>query len=144
MQWWLGSMKQGAYFLNNPCPILRRGLIHTLSWFIATRRGRVLHLLALPWLLLLAWLTSVAWFLTDDAFISFRYVRNLLEGHGLVFNPGEYVEGYTNFLWILELAALWGLFGLRPEHTANWLSVAYTGWHAGRAGVVAGPLPNPP
>ena len=105
---------------------VRRALIHILSWFIATRRGRVIHLLCLPWLVLLAWLTSVAWFLTDDAFISFRYVRNLLEGHGLVFNPGEYVEGYTNFLWILELAALWGLFGLRPEQAAPWLSVAYT------------------
>ena len=86
----------------------------------------MIHLLSLPWLALLAWLTSVAWFLTDDAFISFRYVRNLLAGHGLVFNPGEYVEGYTNFLWILELAALWGFFGLRPEQAAPWLSVAYT------------------
>ena len=80
----------------------------------------------LPWLALLGWLSSVAWFLTDDAFISFRYVRNLLEGNGLVFNPGEYVEGYTNFLWILELAAIWGIFGVRPEHAAPWLSVAYT------------------
>ncbi|MCY3901568.1 MAG: hypothetical protein OXF76_00280 [Caldilineaceae bacterium] len=80
----------------------------------------------LPWLVLLAWHSSVAWFLTDDAFISFRYTRNLLEGHGLVFNPGERVEGYTNFLWILELAAIWGLFGIRPEHAAPWLSVAYT------------------
>ena len=119
-------MKHGAYFLNNVLAMLRRGLIYTLSWCIATRRGRVIYLLSVPWLLLLAWLTSVTWFLTDDAFISFRYVRNLLAGHGLVFNPGEYVEGYTNFLWVLELAALWGLFGLRPEHTANWLSVAYT------------------
>ena len=80
----------------------------------------------LPWLALLGWLSSVAWFLCDDAFISFRYTRNLLEGHGLVFNPGEYVEGYTNFLWILELAAIWGIFGVRPEHAAPWLSVAYT------------------
>ena len=105
---------------------LRGGLIQLLSLCVATRRGRVIHLLSLPWLALLAWFTSVAWFLTDDAFISFRYVRNLLEGHGLVFNPGEYVEGYTNFLWILELAALWGLFGLRPEHAVPWLSVTYT------------------
>ena len=111
-------MKQEAYFLNNSFVVLRRGMIRLLSLFVATRRGRVIHLLSLPWLVLLAWLTSVAWFLTDDAFISFRYVRNLLEGHGLVFNPGEYVEGYTNFLWILELAALWGLFGLRPEQAA--------------------------
>ena len=83
-------------------------------------------LLLLPWLALLGWLTSVGWFITDDAFISFRYVRNLLDGHGLVFNPGEYVEGYTNFLWVLELAAIWRLLGIRPEDVANWLSVVYT------------------
>lgn len=41
---------------------------------------------------------------TDDPFISFRYAQNLLKGHGLVFNPGERVEGYTNFLWTLILA----------------------------------------
>ncbi len=80
----------------------------------------------LPWLLLLSWLTTVTWFLCDDAFIGFRYVRNLVEGHGLVFNPGEYVEGYTNFLWLLELAALWALTGIPPEYTAPFLSVAYT------------------
>lgn len=48
----------------------------------------------------------MTWFLTDDAFISFRYARNLVEGHGLVYDLGEYVEGYSNFLWVLELAAL--------------------------------------
>ena len=85
-----------------------------------------LAIACLPWLILLGCLTYVTWFLTDDAFISFRYVRNLLEGHGLVFNPGERVEGYSNFLWVLELAAIWGLFGLRPEHVAPWLSVACT------------------
>ena len=80
----------------------------------------------LVWLALLAWLASVSWFLTDDAFISFRYARNLLDGHGLMFNPGERVEGYTNFLWVLELAAIWGALGIRPEHAAPWLSVAFT------------------
>ncbi|MEC7947904.1 MAG: hypothetical protein VX265_10075 [Myxococcota bacterium] len=40
----------------------------------------------------------------DDAFISFRYAANLLDGHGLVYNPGEPVEGYTNFLWTLLIA----------------------------------------
>ncbi len=80
----------------------------------------------LPWLVLLGWLSSIAWFLCDDAFISFRYARNLLEGHGLVFNPGEYVEGYTNFLWVLELAALWGGLGIPPERAAPWLSVVCT------------------
>jgi arabinofuranosyltransferase len=41
----------------------------------------------------------------DDAYVSFRYARNLVRGHGLVYNVGEPVEGYTNFLWTL-LAAL--------------------------------------
>ena len=83
-------------------------------------------LLFLPWLALLGWFSRVAWFLCDDAFISFRYVRNLLAGHGLVFNPGEYVEGYSNFLWVLELAAVWGVLGVPPEQAAPWLSVAFT------------------
>ena len=80
----------------------------------------------LPWFVVLTWLASAAWFLCDDAFISFRYARNLVEGHGLVFNPGERLEGYTNFLWVLELAALWEVFGLRPENVAPWLSVLCT------------------
>src|SRR5215212_3588570 len=40
----------------------------------------------------------------DDAYISFRYAYNLVEGHGLVFNEGEYVEGYTSLLWTLLMA----------------------------------------
>lgn len=40
----------------------------------------------------------------DDAFISYRYSRNLADGHGLVFNPGERVEGYSNFLYVLLIA----------------------------------------
>ena len=44
------------------------------------------------------------WFLSDDCYISFRYARNLVEGHGLVYNPGERVEGFSNPLWVLLLA----------------------------------------
>ena len=43
-------------------------------------------------------------FTQDDAFISFRYAKNFVDGDGLVFNPGERVEGYTNFFWILLLS----------------------------------------
>ena len=63
-------------------------------------------------------------FLCDDAFISFRYARNLAEGAGLVFNPGfERVEGYSNFLWVLILAAGAAL-GIPPERLANPLLLA--------------------
>jgi arabinofuranosyltransferase len=43
-------------------------------------------------------------FLVDDVFISLRYGRHLLAGAGLVYNLGERVEGYTNFLWTLFAA----------------------------------------
>lgn len=50
----------------------------------------------------------------DDAYISFRYAENLVAGEGLVYNPGERVEGYTNFAWTLLLA---GLHALVPVET---------------------------
>ena len=96
------------------------------SPFRPARRSPIRLLWFLPWLVLLGWMASFSWFLCEDTFISFRYIRNLVEGHGLVYNPDKYVGGYSNFLWVLELAALWGTFGLRPEHTAPWLSVACT------------------
>ncbi len=43
---------------------------------------------------------------SDDAYISYRYAANLVQGHGLVFNPGEAVEGYSNLLFVLVAAAL--------------------------------------
>lgn len=45
-------------------------------------------------------------YVVDDAFISMRYARNLVAGEGLVYNPGERVEGYSNFLWVMASAAL--------------------------------------
>lgn len=37
----------------------------------------------------------------DDPFISFRYAWNLVHGHGLTYNPGEHVEGFSNPSWTL-------------------------------------------
>jgi hypothetical protein len=48
----------------------------------------------------------------DDAYITFRYAANFLSGHGLVFNTGERVEGYTNFLWVMLMALFKGVFGI--------------------------------
>ncbi|MEM7585298.1 MAG: tetratricopeptide repeat protein, partial [Acidobacteriota bacterium] len=73
-------------------------------------------------------LLAQAWghrFLTDDAFISFRYAENLVAGEGLVFNAGERVEGYSNFLWVLLLAGL-RLLGVAPEAGSQALSLALT------------------
>lgn len=42
--------------------------------------------------------------LGDDIFIGLRYVQNLLAGNGLVYNKGERVEGFTDFLWIMLIS----------------------------------------
>ncbi|MGH9463729.1 MAG: hypothetical protein ACRD1X_21210, partial [Vicinamibacteria bacterium] len=44
--------------------------------------------------------------IVDDTYIFLRYAENLANGNGLVFNPGERVEGYTSPLWVLLLALL--------------------------------------
>ncbi|MCD6385171.1 hypothetical protein J7M23_05270 [Candidatus Sumerlaeota bacterium] len=47
----------------------------------------------------------------EDAFITFRYVENVARGEGLVYNPGERVEGFSNFLWLMILV-VFRLLGL--------------------------------
>ncbi|MEZ5289938.1 MAG: hypothetical protein R2745_02555 [Vicinamibacterales bacterium] len=89
----------------------------------ATRLPRALPwlaLVALP-LLLLAF-TRVG--VVDDAYISFRYARNLVTGRGYAFNPGDPVEGATNLLWTLMMAVPIGL-GLPEDLTAAALGLAF-------------------
>jgi hypothetical protein len=52
--------------------------------------------------------------LLDDAMISMRYAKNFANGHGLVWNPGEYVEGFTNLLWTLYMSA-WHMLPIPPH-----------------------------
>ncbi len=63
-------------------------------------------------------------FIQDDAFISFRYVKNFVDGHGLVFNIGEKVEGYTNLLWVLILSGFLSL-NIGIEEASQILSVLF-------------------
>ncbi len=42
----------------------------------------------------------------DDAYITFRYARNLMDGLGFVYNPGERVMGTTTPLYTLLMAGL--------------------------------------
>ncbi|HYV86146.1 MAG TPA: hypothetical protein VFB49_09560 [Patescibacteria group bacterium] len=68
-----------------------------------TRPARIVLLVAVAALAVQALALD---YVVDDAYISMRYARNLVEGHGLVYNAGgERVEGYTNLLWTLLLAA---------------------------------------
>ena len=42
----------------------------------------------------------------DDAYITFRYARNILAGQGFVFNPGERVLGTTTPFFTISMVAL--------------------------------------
>lgn len=65
----------------------------------------------------------------DDAYITYRYARNLIMGHGFVFNPGEHVLGTTTPLYTLILTALGSLPGGAAERliTISWLVNAAAG-----------------
>ncbi|HSO00090.1 MAG TPA: hypothetical protein VLS89_17475 [Candidatus Nanopelagicales bacterium] len=76
-----------------------------------------------PAMVLIASMLRVRSFTIDDAFISYRYSRNLARGLGLVYNEGERIEGYTNFLWTVILAG--GVrVGLDPDALAKVLGGA--------------------
>ncbi len=62
-------------------------------------------------------------FVTDDAYISFVYARNLAEHGELSFNLGQPVEGYTNFLWTFVLG-LGMLARIPPEWSSRVLGTA--------------------
>jgi hypothetical protein len=93
------------------------------GWGLTTPQARgVAAAVVLVFGLGLARVVAIAW-ICDDAFISLRYAANLVQGHGLVYNPGEYVEGYTNLLWTLLLAASLAL-GWPDVGTAQALGIA--------------------
>ena len=71
----------------------------------SSREGAILLIAALVYLCAAGWLVRLN-YPVDDAFISFRYAQNTAAGHGVVYNIGEQVEGYTNFLWVMLLAGV--------------------------------------
>lgn len=62
--------------------------------------------------------TQHAW---EDYFITLRSSRNLVEGHGLVFNPGERVHTFTSPLGVLLPALCTAIAGVNREELALWL-----------------------
>jgi hypothetical protein len=88
--------------------------------------GKDLRAIALMGILcccvLLAYVFLFSGFTIDDAFISFRYSANFAAGNGLVFNIGERVEGYSNFLWVLILGFL-GKMGMDIVEAAKVLGL---------------------
>lgn len=91
------------------------------------REGVILALVGL--FFLMQFLAMSGWTI-DDSYISYRYAWNLASGDGLTFNPGEWVEGYSNPLWVLLLAGP-ALVGIPPHWTGKLLGLA-----AGLGGLV--------
>src|SRR5215207_5947157 len=103
--------------LKAEAPVLPFGPIHRLRMAQKRMGGRE-HLVAMGVIAacFVAWASAFIYkssftidgkryfCLFDDAMISMRYARNLAEGHGLVWNSGEYVEGYTNPLMTLLMS----------------------------------------
>ena len=70
------------------------------------------------------WYTLYQAWVCDDAFISYRYAQHFADGLGLVYNVGERVEGYSNFLWVVLLAV--GMrFGFEPILFSQYLGVVF-------------------
>ena len=105
---------------ETPRPLLY-GLLALLLGLAFALVGALRARSALRWAELLPWALGgvavalvVVWtWAADDAFITFRYLDNATHGHGLVFNRGERVQGFTHPAWLLSLlgpAALIGPF----------------------------------
>jgi arabinofuranosyltransferase len=92
----------------------------------ALGRGEIFVLLVASVVLVVGW--RVFWFLTDDAYIAFRYVSNRMLGYGFVWNAPPFlpVEGYTSFAWIVILEGIWRVFGVEPPRSANVVSLLFT------------------
>lgn len=119
--------------------VLGLGLFVGLGVLVAREKvsARLVWGLGLGGIVLAALVGAVAQAsVVDDAFVSFRYVNNLLSGHGLVWNLDERVEGYTNLLWVLLLAALGALTPFELPLLAlglNLVTFGLTLWSLARA-----------
>ncbi len=63
--------------------------------------------------------------LGDDIFIALRYVKNFNAGNGLVYNVGERVEGYTDFLWLI-LISVFTYFKCDAAKTSEVLGILFS------------------
>jgi hypothetical protein len=82
--------------------LLAAGLLACLLYFFAEVYAR--HHLGFP---------------LDDSFIHLQFARNLATGHGLSYNPGQFVTGSTAPLWTALLALLF----LLPGNIVLWVKV---------------------
>jgi hypothetical protein len=73
-----------------------------------------------------AWVLGSSNLIDDDAFVFFRFVDHMLDGHGLTWNPGETprVEGYTSFLFTMVVLVPRSL-GADPVVTVHLMGIGF-------------------
>ncbi|MDC0948848.1 hypothetical protein OAS86_05865 [Gammaproteobacteria bacterium] len=100
--------------------------MNKIKIIIDTKPGTIWYYALIPLIVALLGLGYHNAFIQDDAFISFRYASNLVSGDGLTWNPQEHspIEGYTNFLWVLIVAAaMW--FDFEPVTASQVLGLVF-------------------
>ncbi len=100
------SRPQAGYSANLKIPILSKSII--LPLLCITYTAYAFSLIFRSSFIILDGTRRFCLF--DDAMISMRYAWNLSHGNGLTWNPGEQVEGFTNFLQTLFMTLVTGLF----------------------------------
>ena len=71
-----------------------------------------------------------AW-ISDDAYITFRTVHNLVAGYGPVYNITDRVQTFTNPLWMLGVTGGYAITGRSLLHGHRILRVHWLGHSAG-------------
>jgi hypothetical protein len=81
---------------------------------------------ALAWLATVGVSLALAAYTLDDSWITYRYARNLVEGHGLKWNPTDdhAFEAYTSFSHVLVTAGLQSL-GIDPATGSKVLGIGF-------------------
>ncbi|MBR1776962.1 MAG: hypothetical protein IJ752_00040 [Alphaproteobacteria bacterium] len=109
-------------------PLIFQTPLNLKEWTFKTFTGFLRYLLLFGSLSLIFYIASARYaFTANDAFISFRYVSNAVKGWGYTFNPPPFepISGYTSFLWLAVLRALWAV-GFEPPQSANFLTFVFS------------------
>ncbi|MBI3661871.1 MAG: hypothetical protein HY234_02325 [Acidobacteria bacterium] len=95
------------------------------AWAVSRRAN-----LSARWLVsgaLIVFLTGAAYhfaYTNDDSYIFFRYARNIVAGHGPVYNVGEWCEGFTSPAWLALLSGTRAL-GFDLPTASRWLGLTF-------------------
>ena len=120
-----------AQIKSLPAAVIK-GFLHTppdlKDWMLKTNAGFWRYIIFFVLLSFVFYAAGSRYaFVANDAFISFRYVANAVDGWGYTFNPPPFepISGYSSFLWLSLLRFCW-FFGFLPPQSANLLTFAFS------------------